>query len=296
MSSAATSLALLRTAKVAGLTAMLALASQAAAAPIPEAYRESVQQTQALARALYEKQRAAGAAEALWGRDVREKSDLRERGQIVEALGDGSLRVSVAQGGANKPVVSRQVDVKDGVILPGTNARLPEGAAPSPQGALLWAARATALGALRRQARLAGMMRHFTDRCPGSFRTVALTIGDGAAAPDAIYVYFLWEPREPEFMVLGGHFRVELTPSGEDIVAIRESELQCQGLLSAGSGIDPDNIAFRLAITHADASHPNEIQVLSTIGTRNSLSVSTPESGILWRVARGHIRFIEYES
>ncbi|WP_299625857.1 hypothetical protein [Pelagibius sp.] len=295
MSSAVNSPALRRTAKVAGLTAMLALASQAAAVPIPEAYRDSVQQTQALARALYDKQRAASAAETLWGSDAREKSDLRERGQIVEVLGDGRLRVSIAQGGANDPVVSRQVAVKDGAILPGSDTRLPQGAAPSPRGALLWAARATALGALRRQARLAGMMRHFTDRCPGSFRTVTLAIGDGAAA-EAIYVYFLWEPREPGFMVLGGHFRVELTPGGEDIVAIRESELQCQHLLSAGSGIDPDDIAFRLAITHADADHPNEIQVLSTIGTRNSLSVSTPESGILWRVARGRIRFIEYIS
>jgi hypothetical protein len=121
------------------------------------------------------------------------------------------------------------------------------------------------------------------DHCSGTYRAVAVM--PPGAPKDRIVIYDIGEAPASQGIMLGRHYRVEMTLDGKGVLLGEPSTTGCVILPPAAA-----NAASLSAITHDLSPAPNEYHVFLSLMYGRSLEVVT-EAG-RWLVERGKISYL----
>jgi hypothetical protein len=124
-----------------------------------------------------------------------------------------------------------------------------------------------------------------TDKCKVRYKTIV--VAPPGLPPDKIAVYVIGDPKSTEGVMLGRHYRVNVSGDGRNAESVTASSKDCSFAApqDVGQGIKG------VVIANMDAPAPTEIHVFLSLATGETLFVQTKAG--YWHVKDGKIELLQ---
>jgi hypothetical protein len=127
------------------------------------------------------------------------------------------------------------------------------------------------------------------DRCNVPYRLVAIPQGDIASS--SIYVFALGVPPLTTGVMGGRHYRIEVDPSGDNIMSVTPSTKTCLLISADPKALPAGAKAAAAYMTHLLSLSPTEFHVFLSLLHQKTIYVGT-QVGV-WAVEGGKISFVK---
>lgn len=124
------------------------------------------------------------------------------------------------------------------------------------------------------------------DRCEGPYNTF---IVKGANTQDPLLAYVVGTPDTSTGIMVGRHYRVELSPDGGEVLAVSSSTRSC--LFIPAQLVPPGGRPAAVSVSHMLSSAPNEFHVFLSLLHGKPIYVGTDRA--TWKVDGARVSLVE---
>ena len=253
-------------------SAFAASASPAELAAVENEYAAAIEFAERMGRVLFDHDRAAAAATDVVIAEHPKEIAKKIQGWIETPAEDGLIRVLFYRREGAALLPSYVVNVKDGQASREDLYEFGEDSRFDPAELAKVRARELAL-------------RQSFVPCSKTYNTVTAAGLDGGHS-----IYLLAATTDPNLILFGGHYRVQIDAAGDNVLGIDKFTNSCLSMSRTPPDLPQGATLVALVVSQIVTPHPTEIHAWISLALGMDVYVVTPENKALWFVSGGDIQ------